>query len=43
MEEDHLASMLALTGETFNTSMLGRSKLRDNFFNQDREFTLRAN
>lgn len=34
-EEDHLAGMLRLTGETFNPSMLARSELRDKYFNED--------
>lgn len=39
MEDDHLASMLALTGETFSTSMLAHSKLRDNFLNEEGKFS----
>jgi serine/threonine-protein kinase SRPK3 len=30
--------MLALSGETFGPSMLARSELRDNFFDQDGKF-----
>jgi serine/threonine-protein kinase SRPK3 len=35
IDDDHLAQMQALVGETFSPSMLAHSELRDNFFNQD--------
>jgi len=38
IDDDHLAQMQALVGETFSPSMLAHSELRDNFFNQDGEF-----
>lgn len=42
MEEDHLVSMLALMGETFSTSMLACSELRNIYFNQDGKFVPRT-
>lgn len=38
IDDKHLAQMQALVGETFSPSMLARSELQDNFFNQDGKF-----
>jgi serine/threonine-protein kinase SRPK3 len=37
IDDEHLSRMLELTGQTFSPSMLGRSELRDMFFNNDGE------
>jgi hypothetical protein len=40
VDDEHLGRMLELTGQTFSPSMLGRSELCDNFFNNDGENNL---
>jgi serine/threonine-protein kinase SRPK3 len=36
-DDEHLARMIELTGQTFSPAMLDRSELRDKFFNNDGE------
>jgi len=38
VDDEHLARMLELTGQTFNPSILWRSELQDKFFNKDGEY-----